>query len=154
VVGAALRATSLVTVDSQGSLADFRGLTLIKCNQAEAEFSLGESLDDPEDRRRLLTMLRHKLNCGRLVVTLGPAGAALASCDGRYDEVSPQVRRQVFDVTGAGDTVIAVLTAALAAGGSALSALRLSQVAAGLAVAKWGNAQVLASEIEAALASG
>jgi rfaE bifunctional protein kinase chain/domain len=154
VIAASKRAAPFATVDSQGSLADFRGLALVKCNQAEAEAYLDEPLQDTVARRRHLTRLRERLDCDRLVVTLGPGGAALAGADGAYHEVPSQIRRQVFDVTGAGDTVIAVITAALAAGMDALAALRLSQVAAGLAVAKWGNAQVTAAEIAAALDGG
>ncbi|HEX5396442.1 MAG TPA: PfkB family carbohydrate kinase, partial [Candidatus Limnocylindria bacterium] len=56
------------TVDSQGSLADFKGLALVKCNQSEAESYLGQSLADPEARRTLLTELRTRLDCERLVV--------------------------------------------------------------------------------------
>ncbi len=154
VITAAKRAAPLATVDSQGSLADFQGLALVKCNQAEAESYLKEPLQEIATRRKHLSVLREKLDCDRLVVTLGPGGAALARSDGAYHEVPPQIRRQVFDVTGAGDTVIAVMTAGLAAGADALAALRLSQVAAGLAVAKWGNAQVTAAEIDVALDGG
>jgi rfaE bifunctional protein kinase chain/domain len=150
VIVAARAASPLATVDSQGSLADFRGLGLIKCNQTEAEEYLGRPLDG-DGRRELLTALRERLDCRRLVVTLGPAGAALATDDGAYGEIPPLVRRQVFDVTGAGDTVIAVMTAALAAGADSVSALQLSQVAAGLVIAKWGNAQADAAEIDAVL---
>ena len=151
VIAAAAQSGRLATVDSQGSLANFRGLGLVKCNQAEAEAYLGEPLDEPERRREHLTTLRARLECERLVVTLGPAGAALAEANGAYHEIPPLVRRQVFDVTGAGDTVIAVMSLALAAGADALAALRLSQVAAGIVVGKWGNAQATAEEIEAAL---
>lgn len=150
VIAAARDASPLATVDSQGALADFRGLGLVKCNQAEAEAYLGRPLDG-DDRRERLTTLRERLDCRRLVVTLGPAGAALVTDDGGYREVPPLVRRQVFDVTGAGDTVIAVMTAALAAGADSVSALQLSQVAAGLVIAKWGNAQADRAEIDAAL---
>jgi bifunctional ADP-heptose synthase (sugar kinase/adenylyltransferase) len=61
------------------------------------------------------------------------------------------LRRQVFDVTGAGDTVIAVMTGALAAGAAPVQALELSQVAAGIVIGKWGNAQANADEIAAVI---
>jgi rfaE bifunctional protein kinase chain/domain len=154
VIDATRRASRLATVDSQGALADFAGLGLVKCNQGEAEAYLGQSLGDPDSRRSCLIELRQKLDCTRLVVTLGPEGAALVEETSAYAEVPPIVRRQVFDVTGAGDTVIAVMTAALAAGADSLSALRLSQVAAGIVIGKWGNAQATAEEIAAALDEG
>jgi rfaE bifunctional protein kinase chain/domain len=153
VIEAARAASPLSTVDSQGSLASFAGLSLVKCNQAEAEAYLGAQLDDPDERRGALTALRERLDCDRLVVTLGPDGAALA-IDGEYHEVPSFARRQVFDVTGAGDTVIAVLTGALAAGADALQALKLSQVAAGIVIGKWGNAQASTDEIAASIKEG
>lgn len=150
VIDAARSSTSLSTVDSQGALASFKGLSLVKCNQAEAETYLGHALSTPEERHDALTGLRHRLDCHRLVVTLGPDGAALA-IDGEYEEVPSMARRQVFDVTGAGDTVIAVMTGALAAGADALRALQLSQVAAGIVIGKWGNAQASYDEIAASM---
>lgn len=151
VIEAARQGTRLATVDSQGSLADFAGFALVKCNQGEAEAYIGEPLADAVNRRQKLVELRQTLNCERLVVTLGPAGAALVTQDDDYTEVPPVVHRQVFDVTGAGDTVIAVMTAALAAGAHSVDALRLAQVAAGLVIGMWGNAQATAAEIAAAL---
>ncbi len=150
VIAAAKEVARLSTVDSQGALNSFAGLDLVKCNQAEAEDYLGASLGTADERRSALTTLRERLGCDRLVVTLGPDGAALA-IDGEYREVPSVVRRQVFDVTGAGDTVIAVMTGALAANAEALQALLLSQVAAGIVIGKWGNAQASADEIAAAI---
>jgi len=150
VVAAARDANALSTVDSQGALANFDGLTLIKCNQAEAEKYLDRSLQSRDEREEPLLELRRRLHCAQLVVTLGPEGAALA-IDGDYREIPSFSRRQVFDVTGAGDTVIAVMTGALAAGATPLQALELSQVAAGIVIGKWGNAQASADEITAVI---
>lgn len=129
------------TVDSQGALRDFAGLDLIKCNQAEAEQVLGQSLLSREQRETLLTQLHRELETSRLIVTLGGEGAAISSESVGYREVSPPDRQQVFDVTGAGDTVIAMLTAAMTAGADDLQSLHLAQVAAGIVIARWGNAQ-------------
>lgn len=148
VIDATRSVTSLSTVDSQGALASFTGFSLVKCNQAEAEAYLDTPLTSTDEREIALKELRERLDCERLVVTLGPEGAALA-IDGEYHEVPSFSRRQVFDVTGAGDTVIAVMTGALAAGATAQQALELSQVAAGIVIGKWGNAQATADEIAA-----
>ena len=148
VIATARTSNSLSTVDSQGALASFAGLSLVKCNQAEAEAYLQRSLKNSDDRQEPLMELRRRLESERLVVTLGPDGAALA-IDDSYHEVPSFSRRQVFDVTGAGDTVIAVMTGALAAGATALQALELSQVAAGIVIGKWGNAQATTEEIAA-----
>jgi D-glycero-beta-D-manno-heptose-7-phosphate kinase len=149
----AVRQTSVLgTVDSQGSLRDFAGLDLIKCNQAEAEQVLGQPLRDRVTRGRLLGELQAELETDRLVVTLGAEGAAISSTSAGYQELPPLELQQVFDVTGAGDTVIAILTAGLAAGGSDLDSLRLSQIAAGIVIARWGNVQASAEDVLAEIA--
>jgi D-glycero-beta-D-manno-heptose-7-phosphate kinase len=141
IIDAVRQSQSLTTVDSQGALRDFAGLDLIKCNQAEAEQVLGQRLHDSGTRERLLTELQRSLDTDRLIVTLGAEGAAISSTTVGYQELPPPDRQQVFDVTGAGDTVIAILTASLAAGGDDLQSLHLSQIAAGVVIARWGNAQ-------------
>jgi rfaE bifunctional protein kinase chain/domain len=143
----------LLTVDSQGELRRFGGFDLIKCNQAEAEAVLGHELDNRPSRERRLRELRGTLDSATLVVTRGGEGAVVVQPDG-YAEVAAANRSEVYDVTGAGDTVVAVMTAALAAGAPALDAARLAQLAAGLVVRKWGNAQASREEIEAVVGSG
>jgi D-glycero-beta-D-manno-heptose-7-phosphate kinase len=136
----------LTTVDSQGELTKFAGLGVVKCNQAEAEAVLGHPLGDRTEREQALTALRGQLGSGELIVTRGGEGASLAMRDG-YAEVPAFNRSEIFDVTGAGDTVVAVLTAGLLAGGSVIEATQLAQAAAGVVVRKWGNAQATSAEI-------
>ena len=138
------------TVDSQGDLWRFKGFDLVKCNQAEAEAYLGHDLDGRRARERWLTELQAALECDCLVVTRGGEGAAVV-IGGGYDEIPSANRSEVYDVTGAGDTVVAVMTAALLANAPATDAARLAQVAAGIVVRKWGNAQATRGEIDAAL---
>ena len=138
------------TVDSQGDLARFTGFDLVKCNQAEAEAFLDHDIDSPRARKRLLSELRASLECACLVVTRGGEGAAVVTLND-YAEVPSANRSEVYDVTGAGDTVVAVMTAALLARAPAIDAARLAQLAAGIVVRKWGNAQATRAEIEAAL---
>jgi rfaE bifunctional protein kinase chain/domain len=140
----------LTTVDSQGELLRFAGLGVVKCNQAEAEGVLGHLLGDRTAREQDLTALRARLGDGTLIVTRGGDGASLALPDG-YCEVPAFNRSEVFDVTGAGDTVVAVMTAALLAGGSVVAATELAQAAAGVVVRKWGNAQATRDEIASEL---
>ena len=140
----------ITTVDSQGELSKFSGFGLVKCNQAEAEGMLGHGLNDAASRERLLLELRDKLNCGCLVVTRGAEGASMVTDDG-YEDIPAVNRSEIFDVTGAGDTVVAVMTAALLADGSPFEAASLAQVAAGVVVRRWGNAQATRDEIAAAL---
>jgi D-glycero-beta-D-manno-heptose-7-phosphate kinase len=144
------RRGGLLTVDSQGDLAKFREFDLVKCNQSEAEAVLGAPLGDRPSRAASLSHLREKLACGGLVVTRGGEGASLATPDA-YAEIPAANRSEVFDVTGAGDTVVAVMTAALLAGANPLEAAQLAQAAAGVVVRKWGNAQATIPEIAAEL---
>jgi D-beta-D-heptose 7-phosphate kinase/D-beta-D-heptose 1-phosphate adenosyltransferase len=81
-----------------------------------------------------------------LVITLGKEGM-LWSCDGNVVGCVPTYAQEVFDVSGAGDTVIALLTAALAAKISPKDAMHLANVAAGIVVAKRGTAVVTAEEM-------
>jgi D-glycero-beta-D-manno-heptose-7-phosphate kinase len=145
----AVRGT-LTTVDSQGELGKFSGFDLVKCNQGEAEAVLGHALDHTTQREEALITLRERLGCRNLVVTRGGEGASLVSAQG-YAEIPAGNRSEVFDVTGAGDTVVAVMTAVLLAGGSAQEAARLAQAAAAVVVRKWGNAQATREEIAAEL---
>lgn len=141
---------ALATVDSQGELERFPNFDLVKCNQAEAQRVLGHSITNAGSRKRLLTELRERLDAACLVVTRGDEGAVVVTAQS-YDEVPAPNRSEVFDVTGAGDTVVAVMTAALLAGASSLDAARLGQVAAGVVIRKWGNAQASRGEILRAL---
>jgi len=130
------------------------GLSLITPNRKEA-FELAEETDpgrapsplaDPALRRvvdRLLTGLRPAL----LLVTLGEQGMLLCST-GRPPFHIPTVAQEVFDVSGAGDTVIATFTAAIAAGASPIEAAILSNHAAGVVVGKVGTATVTAAELQ------
>jgi rfaE bifunctional protein kinase chain/domain len=136
----------LTTVDSQGELEKFAGFDLVKCNQAEAEAVLGHPLGDRDGREQALTALRARIGARCLVVTRGDEGAALASEDG-YGEAPATNRSEIFDVTGAGDTVVAVMTAARLAGATPIDAALLAQAAAGVVVRKWGNQQATRAEI-------
>lgn len=144
------RSGGLLTVDSQGELEKFHGFDLVKCNQSEAEAVLNHPLGDAPQRRRALSELRSRLACAALVVTRGGDGASLATPEG-YAEVPASNRSEIFDVTGAGDTVVAVMTAALLAGATTLQAAHIAQAAAGVVVRKWGNAQATPAEIAAEL---
>ena len=140
----------LTTVDSQGDLEKFSGFDLVKCNQSEAEAVLGQPLGGRAGREASLSLLREQIGARCLVVTRGGEGASLASIDG-YDETPASNRSEIFDVTGAGDTVVAVMTAARLTGATPLQAATLAQAAAGVVVRKWGNQQATREEIAAEL---
>jgi rfaE bifunctional protein kinase chain/domain len=141
----------LTSVDSQGDLALFAGLDLVKCNQAEAEAALGRELESDLEVERAGQELLANLRARFVVLTRGAAGLSVFERDGPPEHVPATNRTEVFDVTGAGDTVIAVLTLALAAGASLVEGAQLASVAAGLVVRRLGVATVGPTELRAAL---
>ncbi len=136
-----------IAVDSQGDLRRFRALDLIKVNQAEAQAALGT-----DDVHAGGEALRRELEARVLIVTLGADGMLIF--DGQpAPELVPAVRvSQVFDVTGAGDTVIAVLTLGLVAGLSTRRSAELASAAASVVVRRLGVAVATPAEIVEALA--
>ena len=139
-----------VLVDPKGrDFTRYRGASVLTPNFAEFEAVVGRVQDDEQlvDRGQALCA---ELDLGALVVTLSERGMVVIR-----DETAPlflQARvREVFDVTGAGDTVIATLAAGLAAGTSLEEAATLANLAAGLVVRKTGVATVTPSELRLAL---
>jgi len=139
-----------VLVDPKGNdFEKYRGATLITPNQSEFESVAGVCDSDEELVLRARTMVS-ELDLEALLVTRSEKGMLLVQ--GSDEPVFLSTRaREVFDVTGAGDTVIAVLAGALASGDSLQDAAALSNLAAGLVVRKSGAAAVTPSEIRVAL---
>jgi len=135
------------TVDSQGNLEQYRGYHLIKCNQAEAEAMLKRPLDTVARVREACEDLLDNLQAEMVVVTRGADGIAGLSRREGFTILPAANRSEVYDVVGAGDTVIAVLTLALAARLPFGMALRLANYAAGLVVRKLGNATATQAEL-------
>ena len=137
----------LATVDSQGNLRKFSGFGLVKCNQREAEAVLGRTLSSEDDLQEAQEQLLAELEVQATLITRGPEGISLLGHDQPYAHIPAANVSEVFDVTGAGDTVIAVATLALAAGLDLLSAAHLANYAAGLVVRKLGNATATPEEL-------
>ncbi len=150
VLNVARRYEGLATVDSQGNLHKFHAFDLVKCNHAEAQAVTGRTLSSEDDFQRTEETFLEQLGVQAVVITRGPEGMSLMGTGSLFQEYThlPAANRsEVFDVTGAGDTVIAVLTLALAAGVDLLSAARLANYAAGLVVRKLGNATATPEEL-------
>lgn len=149
VVLAAARLASgkAITVDSQGNLFKFKGFTLVKSNLHEAEAVLGRTLPDEASVKRAGRSLVKRLDAVAVLITRGGEGMSLFQRDGSHLHVPAANRSEVFDVTGAGDTVIAVATLALCAGASMPQAVTLANHAAGLVVRKLGNATTTQEEL-------
>ncbi len=127
------------------------GVTAITPNRKEAYGALenhqpSENLSYAEVSRSLLK----KLKCEAVLMTLGEDGMILVEKNGATTKI-PTAAREVYDVSGAGDTVIAVLSLALAAGASMREAAILSNFAAGVVVAKLGTATVELKELQDAI---
>ncbi len=124
----------------------YAGATAITPNRQEAERALGRPLPDLESLAEGSEELRRHARVEVLLVTLGAEGMFLCR-EARPPLHLPTAARQVYDVTGAGDTVIATLAVALAGGLPWEAAVRLANVAAGLAVARVGTAAVGREEL-------
>jgi D-beta-D-heptose 7-phosphate kinase/D-beta-D-heptose 1-phosphate adenosyltransferase len=127
----------------------YRGATVVTPNQLEAEQATGLRLGSPEQvaaaGRRILSLL----GCRAVLVTRGEHGMSLFE-KGRPPLHVPTAAREVFDVTGAGDSVIATMALALAAGATLPEAAVLANCAAGVVVGKVGTAQASPDEVLAA----
>ena len=141
-----------VTVDSRSRLGDYRDLTAATPNLEEIEVACGgRRLEDDDARLRAArTMLRRTGN-EALLVTLGARGMALYRAGAAPTSIAAYGSDEVADVTGAGDTVIATFTLALASGADTGDAARLANYAAGLVVQKAGTATISPNELRAAI---
>ncbi len=137
----------LCAVDAQGSFDKYVGFHLLKANRQEAEAAVGRQLSGEEDYHQAGAALLKRLGAQAVVITRGAEGLALVGRDGDYHHLPAANRSEVFDVTGAGDTVIAIATLALVAGADPLVAARLANYAAGLVARKLGNAVTTADEL-------
>jgi rfaE bifunctional protein kinase chain/domain len=141
-------------VDSRYRLLDYRGLTACTPNESEVEQALGVRIDDrPAVLERAGRELLQRTGMQAVLITRGSRGMAL------FQPGSPTVHVPIFgsdeiaDVTGAGDTVMATMTLALAAGATFEAAARLANYAGGIVVMKRGTATVSADELRRAVRS-
>jgi rfaE bifunctional protein kinase chain/domain len=146
----ARRHSVLATVDSQGELDKFAGFTLVRANQADTEAGLRRRLHSEDDFRQAGEQILAEMGAEAVLIGRGAEGMSLTSRQG-YAHIPAANRSEVYDVTGAGDTVIAVVTLAMAAGSSPLEAAELANVAAGLVVRKLGNAVTTPEELAQAI---
>ena len=141
-----------VTVDSRHALLRFRGMTAATPNEPEVEEALGVTIGHDTGRleRAGRTLLR-RLGAAAVLITRGSDGMALFEPGRPPLHIPIYGSDEVADVTGAGDTVIATFTLALAAGATPAEASRLANYAGGIVVTKRGTATVSAAELLAAI---
>jgi D-beta-D-heptose 7-phosphate kinase/D-beta-D-heptose 1-phosphate adenosyltransferase len=126
---------------------EYQGATVFKPNRRELESALGAAVD--LQNGNALPEVLARLKVDNLLVTLGAEGMVLVTKDGNLTQI-PSIARQIYDVSGAGDTVTAWLGTALAAGASIREAAQLANYAAGVEVGKPGVATVSPEEVLAA----
>lgn len=143
-----------VTLDSRYRILEYEGVCAATPNESEVEEALRMRIGD--NRERLFASgaeLVRRMKLEALVITRGSDGMAAFERRTKPLEIPIHGDSQVVDVTGAGDTVIAVFTAALAAGADAARAARLANYAGGIVVMKRGTATVSRAELLAAIGS-
>jgi D-beta-D-heptose 7-phosphate kinase/D-beta-D-heptose 1-phosphate adenosyltransferase len=154
IVNAARAAKKIVTVDPKPSNSiRWHDVTCVTPNRGEAFRAAGRSVTDPveppmEDRALLEVgaILLEKWRCDHLLVTLSEQGMMLFTA-GREPYHIPTRAQEVIDVSGAGDTAIAVFTSALASGATASEAAEIANHASGIVVAKTGTAVATREEV-------
>lgn len=154
VLGAPLIATLMAAARQRGipvvvdpkyrQFFDYRGATVFKPNRRELEMALGAAVDLAHQES--LPGALGRLGVDNMLVTLGADGMVLVAHDGSTSHI-PSLAREVYDVSGAGDTVTAWLGVSLAAGASVREAAIISNYAAGIEVGKMGVATVTAEEV-------
>jgi D-beta-D-heptose 7-phosphate kinase/D-beta-D-heptose 1-phosphate adenosyltransferase len=135
------------------NVALYKDVTLITPNNYEAQQMAGIQIEDDQSLRRAGAHLLEELGCQTVLITQGDKGMTLFEGNGETTQI-PTVARKVFDVSGAGDTVIATFTLALAAGLTPGQAAVLANLAAGIVVGEIGTATVAASRLKEVLLSG
>lgn len=141
-------------VDPKGKdFSRYRGASLITPNRSEGLNAL-ETEDTDLKGEEIARRLREKFQLADIAVTLGADGIVFSSTKCKSPVYAPaEVYKEVFDVSGAGDTVAAILTLAAAVNAPPEVALRLANVGAGTVVAKWGTQPVQLAELQNALIS-
>ena len=143
-----------VTLDSRYNLLGYPGVTAATPNEEEAASAAGTSLFNGEGEDRLYDVaetLQGSLDCEAILITRGSRGMALFEREGPPLFIPVYGTDQVADVTGAGDTVIATFTLALAAGASYAEAAKLANYGGGIVVMKMGTATVSNDELRHAI---
>ena len=143
-----------VVVDPQGpDFGRYAGATVLTPNLAELGIAAGARLETDDAIVDACRRLIARHDAGAILVTRSRDGMTLVSADGCVDQLKTEAR-EVFDVSGAGDTVVATLAAALGQGADLNSAARLANAAAGVAVGKAGTAAVSTADLLRAVRAG
>lgn len=134
-------------VDSRYAIRRFRHIGYVKQNDAELAAAVGRSLHGADEIIAAGRELLHELEADGVLVTRGELGMILIEKDGAVHDIPVSDKSEVFDVSGAGDTCVATVILALAAGVEPARAAELSNIASGIAVRKLGTSTVSSQEL-------
>lgn len=123
----------------------YKGATIIKPNRSEAELASGIKIRTVNDAIKAADILKQKWNSKYVMITLSEDGMVVAGDESPV--VAPAISKQVFDVSGAGDTVSAVFTLALSSGANLMQAAVLANLAAGIVIGEVGTVAIGAAEL-------
>ncbi len=134
----------------------YNPVTVVTPNQSEAERATGIEISDETSLLKAAHRIREMLSCPNVLITRGEQGMTLLNFSTGDAQIThiPTMAREVYDVTGAGDTVIATLTLALAAGAEIADAAQIANYAAGIVVGKVGTATVSRENLSEKMISG
>lgn len=141
----------IIVVDSQKDLDRFQGVTSMTPNQPDSEKFVGFSITNEETLKKAGDEMLKKTNAESALITLGGDGMALFEKDGNFVKVPVFNKTDVFDVTGAGDTVVAAFTLAMAAGFTKKEAAVIGNLAASIVIRYFGCATTTVSVLKSML---
>ncbi len=149
IVPLAKKRNKIITVDpKEEHFSYYKGVTAITPNRKEAEAMAGIKAKDERSLNELGQSFLRRLKLKAVVITLGEHGMRVFERGGKITQI-PTVAQEVFDVSGAGDTVIAAFTVALGAGAKMIDAVHISNFAGGIVVGKVGVATTSQAELKA-----
>jgi len=138
-------------VDSRYNIMEYHGITVVKQNESEAAAAVGYDIVDQTTLLSAGNTILEQLAAQAVLISRGPDGMSLFENTGKVTHIPVTNKSEVYDVTGAGDTVVSTMILALAAGASYEYAARLSNFAAGIVVKKPGTATTTPSELRQAI---
>ncbi len=141
----------IIVVDAQKELEVYKNVTSMTPNLPDTQKSVGFSIETEDDLKKAGDMLLKETNAKSILITCGADGMFVARSHGNYTKIPVFNKSEVFDVTGAGDTVTAVYTLALAAGADPSYAAIIGNIAASIVVKQFGCATTTIEEILSAV---
>ena len=147
IIHLAKKKKKIITVDpKEEHFAFYKGVTAITPNQQEAAYAAGQPINDDRALKKTGSKLLKRLDCEVVLITLGERGMYLFQKKEKPVCIST-IAQNVFDVSGAGDTVISAFTLALSSGAKPIEATHIANYAAGIVVGKLGTAVVSVKEL-------